>query len=53
MSVLKKFAGQTAIYGLSTIASRILNFFLTPVYTTVYAPKAYGVFTTMYAWASV
>lgn len=53
MSAIKKFAGQTAIYGLSTIATRILNFFLTPVYTTVYAPKAYGVFTTMYAWASV
>jgi len=53
LSSIKKFAGQTAIYGLSTIASRILNFFLTPIYTTVYAPKAYGVFTTMYAWASV
>ncbi len=53
MSAIRKFAGQTAIYGLSTIASRILNFFLTPVYTTVYAPKAYGIFTTMYAWASV
>ena len=53
MSSIKKFAGQTAIYGFSTIASRILNFFLTPIYTTVYAPRAYGVFTTMYAWASV
>jgi O-antigen/teichoic acid export membrane protein len=50
---LKKFAGQTAIYGLSTIASRILNFFLTPIYTTVYPPLVYGIFTKLYAWASI
>lgn len=53
MSALKKFAGQTAIYGLSTIASRILNFFLTPIYTTVYPPLVYGIFTKLYAWASI
>lgn len=53
MSVLRKFAGQTAIYGLSTIASRILNFFLTPVYTLVYKPAVYGIFTTLYAYASI
>lgn len=53
MSVLKKFVSQTVIYGLSTIASRILNFFLTPIYTTVYSPLVYGVFTKLYAWASI
>lgn len=53
MSALKKFAGQTAVYGLSTIASRILNFFLTPIYTTVYPPLVYGIFTKLYAWASI
>jgi len=53
LSALKKFAGQTAIYGLSTIASRILNFFLTPIYTTVYPPLVYGIFTKLYAWASI
>ena len=53
MLALKKFAGQTAIYGLSTIASRILNFFLTPIYTTVYPPLVYGIFTKLYAWASI
>src|SRR5690606_15898235 len=36
-----------------TIASRILNFFLTPIYTTVYAPLVYGIFTKLYAWASI
>ncbi len=53
MSTIKKFAGQTAIYGISTIASRILNFFLTPIYTKVYPVKVYGIFTEMYSYASI
>lgn len=53
MSTAKKFAGQTAIYGLSTIAGRVLNFFLTPVYTHTYSRNVYGIFGTMFAWASM
>ena len=53
MSTIKKFAGQTAIYGLSTVFSRVLNFFLTKLYISVYPAKVYGVFTTLYAWASM
>lgn len=53
MLTAKKFAGQTAIYGISTVVSRVLNFFLTPVYVLVYPAKAYGIFTTMYSWASM
>ena len=53
MSTIKKFAGQTAIYGLSTVFSRVLNFFLTKLYINVYPAKIYGIFTTMYAWASM
>lgn len=53
MSTAKKFAGQTAIYGVSTIASRVLSFFLTPVYTHAYATGIYGVLTTMFSWASI
>ncbi|MBU1371841.1 MAG: polysaccharide biosynthesis C-terminal domain-containing protein [Bacteroidetes bacterium] len=53
MSTLKKFAGQTAIYGISTVASRVLNFFLTPIYTKVYATKVYGIFTYLYSYASI
>jgi len=53
LSTLRKFAGQTAIYGISTVFSRVLNFFLTPIYTAVYAPKLYGIFTYMYSWASM
>lgn len=55
MSTAKKFAGQTAIYGVSTIAGRVLSFFLTPLYTNVkaYAPGAYGVLTTMFSYVSI
>ncbi|MBB5396394.1 lipopolysaccharide biosynthesis protein [Mucilaginibacter sp. AK015] len=53
MSTAKKFAGQTALYGLSTIAGRVLNFFLTPIYTRTYPAKIYGVFGNLYAYASM
>lgn len=53
MSTAKKFAGQTAVYGLSTIAGRVLNFFLTPVYTRAYSTKVYGIFGNMYSYASM
>lgn len=53
MSTAKKFAGQTAIYGLSTIVSKVLSFILTPIYTSAYQPKVYGIFTTMFSWVSL
>jgi O-antigen/teichoic acid export membrane protein len=53
LSTAKKFAGQTAIYGLSTIASRTLNFFLTSVYTRTYSSSIYGIFGSMFAYASL
>ncbi len=53
MSTAKKFAGQTAIYGVSTIAGRVLSFFLTPIYTRAYLNGTYGVLTTMFSWASI
>lgn len=53
MSVYKKFLGQTAIYGISTVFSRLFNFILTPIYTKVYPKAVYGIFTNMYANASI
>jgi O-antigen/teichoic acid export membrane protein len=53
LSTAKKFAGQTAIYGASTIAGRMLAFFLTPLYTHAYGTGRYGILTTMFAWASI
>lgn len=53
MSTAKKLAGQTAIYGLSTIVQRLLSSVLTPLYTKAYAPGIYGIFTTMFTYASI
>jgi O-antigen/teichoic acid export membrane protein len=53
LSTLKRFAGQTAIYGVSTVFSRILGFFLTPLYTSAFPAKIYGIFTYMYSWVSM
>ncbi|WP_295770393.1 polysaccharide biosynthesis C-terminal domain-containing protein [uncultured Mucilaginibacter sp.] len=53
MSTAKKFAGQTAVYGLTTIAGRTLNFFLTSLYTRAYPPSVYAIFGNMFAWASL
>lgn len=49
---LKKLAGQTAIYGLPTIAGRLLNYLLVPLYTRAFLPAEYGVVTEMYAYVA-
>lgn len=50
MSVIKKLAGETAIYGLSSIVGRVLNYLLTPLYTAIFAAGEYGVVSHLYAW---
>ena len=50
MSQLKKLASQTAIYGLSSIIGRFLNYFLVPLYTRQFLPEEYGVVTEFYAY---
>lgn len=52
MSLLKKLAGETAIYGLSSIVGRFLNYLLVPLYTGIFNPAEYGVSTVFYAYAS-
>lgn len=51
MSSLKKLASQTAIYGLSSIVGRFLNYLLVPLYTykITAASGGYGVVTNIYA----
>ncbi len=51
MGKLKTLAGQTAVYGLSTIIGRLLNFLLVPIYTRVFIPAEYGVITELYSYA--
>ncbi|GAA0879547.1 polysaccharide biosynthesis C-terminal domain-containing protein [Algoriphagus jejuensis] len=49
MSNLKKLAGQTAIYGLSSILARSINFLMIFVYTSYLNKEAVGSFTGIYA----
>lgn len=52
MSKLKSLAGQTAIYGVSTIVGRLLNYLLVPLYTRIFSPEAYGVVSEFYVYMS-
>ncbi len=50
---LKQLAGETAVYGLSTILARIINFALVPVYTRVLTQGNYGIVTELMSWIGV
>ena len=47
--MLEKLAKQTAIYGISTIVVRFLNYLLTPFYTRIFDQGEYGIVTDIYA----
>lgn len=50
MSLLKKLAGETAVYGLSSIVGRMLNFLLTFIYTRTLTKADNGVLNELYAY---
>lgn len=50
---LKKLAGQTAIYGTSTIVARLINYALVPIHTYLFNTEQYGVVGEMYAYAAL
>jgi O-antigen/teichoic acid export membrane protein len=52
MNPLKRLAKETAVYGLSSIVGRLLNYFLVPLYTRIFLPNEYGIVTELYAYAS-
>ena len=50
---IKKLLGQTAVYGLTVIVSRMLNFLLLPLYVYVFEEtQDYGVISILYAWVA-
>ncbi|MCQ2193140.1 MAG: oligosaccharide flippase family protein [Paludibacteraceae bacterium] len=54
MAEMKKLAAQTAIYGVSSIFGRFLNWCLAPMYTFVLASQSeYGIYTNIYAWTAL
>jgi O-antigen/teichoic acid export membrane protein len=50
---LKELTKDTAIYGISTILGRFLNFLLVPFYTNVFIPAEYGIVSTVYAYVAL
>ena len=54
MSEMKTLAKDTAIYGLSSIIGKFLNYLLVPLYTYALARTAdYGIVTNIYAWTAL
>src|SRR5574344_426102 len=52
-SPIKKLAGETAIYGLSTILARIINFFFVPIYTRILTTDGYGAYSEIMSYIAV
>lgn len=51
MSIIKRLASETAIYGLSSIIGRFLNYLLVPLYTYYFTATEYGIVSEFYAYA--
>ena len=49
---IKKLAGQTVIYGLSSVVPRFLNYLLVPLHLGVFQSSEYGVVTDIYAYVT-
>ena len=50
---LKELTKDTAIYGISTMVGRFLNFILVPFYTNIFAPADYGIIQLVYAYVAI
>ncbi|WP_316248042.1 polysaccharide biosynthesis C-terminal domain-containing protein [Hymenobacter sp. BT491] len=51
-SIAKRLAGQTAVYGISSIVGRVLSYLLVPMYTGRFVAAQYGIVTGLYAYVS-
>ena len=50
---LKELTKDTAIYGISTMVGRFLNFILVPLYTNIFPPAEYGIVQLIYAYMAI
>lgn len=53
MAGIKSLAKETAVYGLSSIIGRFLNWCLVPVYTYIFAADEYGIVSFLYSFTAV
>lgn len=51
--MLKRLVSETAIYGISSILGRLINYILVPLHTGLFSPGGYGIVSIFYAWAAV
>ena len=47
---IKSLGADTAVYGISSIVARLLNFLLVPFYTNILLPAEYGIVATVYSY---
>jgi O-antigen/teichoic acid export membrane protein len=52
LNPFKKLAGETVIYGMSSIIGRFLNWWLMPLYVNLFVPEEYGIVTNLYAYVA-
>jgi O-antigen/teichoic acid export membrane protein len=50
---IKQLTKDTAVYGISTMVGRFLNFLLVPIYTNLFLPKEYGIQSQVYVFISI
>ncbi len=53
MGVLRKLAGQSVVYGLSSVVPRLLNYFLVVLHSRVFSEGEYGVITEIYTYIAI
>jgi O-antigen/teichoic acid export membrane protein len=53
MNPLRQLAGQTAVYGVSSILGRLFNYLLVPIHTYTFVTAQYGEVANMYAFAAI
>ena len=51
MNPFKRLAAQTAVYGISSVVGRFINYLLVPLFTYYFTPLEYGVVSEFYAYA--
>ena len=52
MNPIKKLAKDTAIYGMSSIIGRFLNWWLVPYYSFLFIPQVFGIVTNLYSYVA-
>src|SRR5688572_19082677 len=52
LSTIKKLAGQTIWYGLSSILGRFLNYLLTPLLATIFFTDEFGIISLLFGYAA-